>query len=235
MQKILLVTATAAEAAPLLPKGRKWNRGGLYTIERSGKMAVDLLITGPGMVATTAFMMQQIPAGSYDLAINTGICGSLHKGIRPVKVVNIITDRFGDFGAEDRNRFLQAHEMGLLPDHNGFRKGKIKATFDRKYSVLKLLPKVDGITVQKVHGTTAGAGKALKLYGPVMESMEGAAFFYCCNLLKLPSLQIRAVSNMVEARNRPAWKIGEAIGALSGFISLLLMEIQGNNHITKDK
>lgn len=198
-------------------------------------MSVDLLITGPGMVATTAMMMQSIPAGSYDLAINAGICGSLNTTIRPVKVVNIASDRFGDFGAEDRSNFLEAHEIGLLPDHNGFRKGQIKATFGRKLTSLKLIPKSNGITVQKVHGSRASAEKALNLFGPVMESMEGAAFFYCCNLLKLPSLQIRAVSNMVEARNRASWKIGEAISALSGFISLLLLEIQGNDQLNSKK
>ena len=44
--------------------------------------------------------------------------------------------------------------------------------------------------------------------------MEGAAFMYACLMHDVPFAQIRAVSNVVERRNREAWKIREAIDAL---------------------
>ena len=40
--------------------------------------------------------------------------------------------------------------------------------------------------------------------------MEGAAFMYACLVQGLPFAQVRAVSNVVERRNRGAWKMAEA-------------------------
>ena len=44
--------------------------------------------------------------------------------------------------------------------------------------------------------------------------MEGAAFMYACIIHGLVHAQVRAVSNLVETRNRDAWKIAEAIRRL---------------------
>jgi futalosine hydrolase len=44
--------------------------------------------------------------------------------------------------------------------------------------------------------------------------MEGAAFMYSCLILGVAFAQVRAVSNVVEPRNRATWKISEAIGNL---------------------
>ena len=45
--------------------------------------------------------------------------------------------------------------------------------------------------------------------------MEGAAFMYACLMHGVPFAQIRAVSNVVERRNRSSWKVQEAIEALA--------------------
>jgi futalosine hydrolase len=44
--------------------------------------------------------------------------------------------------------------------------------------------------------------------------MEGAAFMYACLIHGLVFAQVRAVSNIVERRNRQAWKIDTSIEAL---------------------
>jgi futalosine hydrolase len=41
--------------------------------------------------------------------------------------------------------------------------------------------------------------------------MEGAAVAYVCERFDVPWVQIRAISNMVEPRNRSAWDIPLAI------------------------
>jgi futalosine hydrolase len=53
--------------------------------------------------------------------------------------------------------------------------------------------------------------------------MEGAAFMYASLIAGVPFAQVRAVSNMVERRNRAAWKIDAAIRAL-GECSVRLLE-----------
>jgi futalosine hydrolase len=50
-----------------------------------------------------------------------------------------------------------------------------------------------------------------------IESMEGAAFFYACRQAGVPCMQIRAVSNYVEKRNRDNWQIGLAVKNLNTF------------------
>ena len=60
---------------------------------------------------------------------------------------------------------------------------------------------------------------------PQLESMEGAAFFYACEEYKLPCLQIRAVSNYVEKRNRANWDIPLAIKNLNNFAIEMIKSI----------
>jgi futalosine hydrolase len=48
-----------------------------------------------------------------------------------------------------------------------------------------------------------------------VESMEGAAFLYCCLTAGVRCAQVRAVSNRVERRNRAAWNLPLAIQALN--------------------
>jgi futalosine hydrolase len=55
--------------------------------------------------------------------------------------------------------------------------------------------------------------------------MEGAAFMYACQLSAVRYAQVRAVSNVVEKRNRRAWTIDEAIANLSQCAAAILDEL----------
>jgi futalosine hydrolase len=44
--------------------------------------------------------------------------------------------------------------------------------------------------------------------------MEGAGFMQACLIHDVAFAQVRAVSNVVERRNRDAWKLADAIGLL---------------------
>lgn len=227
MLKILIVAATAKESSFLVSGKIKKNTPNLINVSTSNSFHVDLLITGPGIAATTYGMTKILENNDYQLAINIGICGSLDKKLCPVKLVNITSDQFGDFGIEDNHEFVPAFSAGLFPSQAGIHtKGILKSTNRLNINCLKAIPKRNGITVQKVHGSAKSSSIAYQLFGPAMESMEGAAFFYVANQYKVQSLQIRAISNMVEKRNRKAWKVAEATDALAGFVSLLLLELQ---------
>jgi futalosine hydrolase len=45
--------------------------------------------------------------------------------------------------------------------------------------------------------------------------MEGAAFFYICARESIPFVSIRAISNMVERRDRKKWNIPLAVDNLA--------------------
>jgi futalosine hydrolase len=61
----------------------------------------------------------------------------------------------------------------------------------------------------------------IKRLQPDIESMEGAAFFASCMVHRVPCLQLRAVSNRVEPRNREAWNIPLALNRLQESLARL--------------
>ena len=77
------------------------------------------------------------------------------------------------------------------------------------------LQKVRGITVNKAHGKLASILNTQNLYNPQIESMEGAAFLFCCMKENIPCVQIRSISNWVGERDKNKWKIKEAVSNLN--------------------
>src|ERR1044072_3627851 len=114
--RILVVTATEAEVAPLAasldPVPGRSSRLKSYTHERH---AVDILITGVGMVATATWCSGVFARERYDLVLNAGVCGSFRPALPPGSVVHVTTDHIADFGAEDGDAFLTVQELQLLP------------------------------------------------------------------------------------------------------------------------
>jgi futalosine hydrolase len=192
--KILLVAATEAELAAIL--------------EAPGH-DIDRLITGVGMVATAARCAKALAGGEYGLALNVGVCGSFDPALVPGRVVHVVADRFSELGAEDGDAFLTLDDLGL-PGEREVINARPPAN-----DALARLPAVRGITVNTVHGNAASIAAVRRRFDPQVESMEGAAFMYACLLNDVPFAQVRAVSNVVEPRNKSAWKMAEAIAGLA--------------------
>ena len=93
-------------------------------------------------------------------------------------------------------------------------------------SNLSTIKNVKGITVNTVHGNTDSIDKIIKRLNPEIETMEGAAFFYVCEKENITSLQLRAISNYVEKRNRDAWNIPFALNNLKISIANLIADIK---------
>ncbi|MGN6639890.1 MAG: futalosine hydrolase [Mucilaginibacter sp.] len=178
---------------------------------------LQLLITGVGMVATAFALGRHLATNQYDLAINLGIAGSFDRSIALGEVVEIVEDRFSELGAEDDKAFLTIDELGF--GESIFNASASTSDFG------KSLKKIKAITVNTVHGNEANIQKLTGRLDVQLESMEGAAFFYGCKQAGVPCLQIRAVSNYVEKRNRDAWQIGMAIKNLKTFASDLLRRL----------
>jgi futalosine hydrolase len=182
---------------------------------QAGTHEIDVLMTGVGMVATASWCSRLLASERFDIALNLGVCGSFNSSIAPGTVVHVVSDRLAELGAEDGNSFLTIQQMGLLGDDEfPFKGGRLVNDSPPPNGTLASLRAVDGITVNKVHGDEASIGAVTERFGPDVESMEGAAFMYCCLIHGVPFAQVRAVSNIVERRNRAGWKLREAIGAL---------------------
>jgi futalosine hydrolase len=214
---ILIVSATYMEIAPLVARlkfiSENDQRMKFYT---SGKHEIDVLITGVGMVATAAWTAKALSKRKYDAALNFGVCGSFDKALEIGKVVHVLSDRFGDLGAEDDEKFLSVHELNLLGENESpFMWGQLVNQTVPNYERILNLTGVNAISVNTAHGNTSSIEKIVKRLNPHVESMEGAAFFYACMIDKIPCAQIRAVSNFIEKRNRESWNMALAIKNLN--------------------
>lgn len=209
--KILIVAATKFEINPLLSLTEIISFAENSRVIKCSykKIEIDCLITGVGMVAT-AFYTAKVLNKSYDLAINMGICGTFNNNLDIGSVIHIYEDQFAEMGAEDGEKFLSMEDLKL--------EAITKITNEAQseiYALLGHLPKVNGITVNKVHGNEKSIQKTVDLFHPIVESMEGAAFMFACEQEQIPYFQIRAVSNLVEKRNKEHWNIPLAIENLN--------------------
>jgi futalosine hydrolase len=168
-----------------------------------------VLITGVGMVATAAWCSRVLALTRYDVALNFGVCGSFDQAVKPGDVVHVVTDRIAELGAEDGEAFLSIHELNL-PGEYEFTNAAPPAN-----AALSRLPAVSAITVNTVHGNERSIAAVIERFKPQVESMEGAAFMQACRIHDVTFAQVRAVSNVVERRNRDAWRLAEAIGGLA--------------------
>lgn len=199
--RILLVSATDAEIAPFIG-----------ALREASPHDIEVLTTGVGMVATGVWCARALSRTHYDVALNLGVCGSFDPALTPGAVVHVVADYMPELGAEDGEAFLTIQQLGLLGDDEFPYRGKqIVNGTPPQSSALQRLPVVTGITVNTVHGDARSIAAVTSRFAPQVESMEGAAFMYACRVSDVPYAQVRAVSNMVERRNREAWKIGDAL------------------------
>jgi len=219
--RILIVAATQPEVAPLMEAFhlQKTEEHNLYAAKHASVANCSVLITGAGMVPTAFALAQHLPHNVYHLVINVGIAGAFDRSIALGDVVEITEDTFSELGAEDDKRFISIEKLGF--GASIFKPTTSISQFTKKLS----LKQAKAITVNTVHGNDDTIAAIVERLNPQIESMEGAAFFYACHELKVPCIQIRAVSNYVEKRNRDNWEIGLAIKNLNTFVRELVEKL----------
>jgi len=204
--KIGLVSATKEEVIPLLERFESQEN-------------IDFIVTGAGIPATIMSLTERIMTVKYDLLINVGIAGAFKYDIQLGDVFEVVTDTFGDLGAETKDgSILTLNELGLNAatySSDGFYNGT------QSFS----LPEAKAITVNQCHGESSSIVRAQRKFGAELESMEGAAFMMVCNYFKIPLYtQIRSVSNYVEPRNKLKWNIPLAVQTLNEAVEKILLQ-----------
>lgn len=218
--KILIIAATQPELELIQQKLGK------------GKAPFEItyLVTGVGMIATTFELTRILTKTHFDLAINVGIAGAFDRSIELGEVVEVVEDQFSEELVEDGVDLKTYHEIGLRDkDQMPFQNGVLNRTFIFLQSPFigpeLNYKEVSAITVNQVHGNDFSIQRIKERLNPQVESMEGAAFFYTCNQMEVPTVQLRAISNYVEKRNREAWKIGLALNNLAEAISTIINKL----------
>lgn len=186
---------------------------------------VHVLITGVGMVQTMYALMKKNCNQEYDVLIQTGVCGAFDRNLNLAEVVCVESEMFADLGADDNMEFKTVFETGLV-DENAFpyKNGKIYLQAPELHC-LHSLKKVHAITVNTVNGNEEKIRRTEKKFLAQTESMEGAAFAYFCCMENIQGIQIRAVSNYVEKRNKLNWKMEEAVTNLQVIVEQILKEL----------
>ncbi|WP_405554867.1 futalosine hydrolase [Streptomyces sp. NBC_01171] len=192
--------------------------------------ACDLLAAGVGPALAAASTATALTAAAltgtpYGLVVSAGIGG----GFQPEAPVGslVVADAItaADLGAETPDGFLPVTDLGFgtvthLPP-NSLVRGVVEATGARPGTVL---------TVSTVTGTATRAAALRERHpGALAEGMEGFGVAEAAAAHGVPVLEIRAVSNPVGPRDRAAWRIGDALGALTGAFGKLAPALESWN------
>ncbi|WP_405871668.1 futalosine hydrolase [Streptomyces sp. NBC_00005] len=169
---------------------------------------------GPALAAAataTALTTAALRGTPYDLVVSAGIAG----GFQPEAPVGslVVADEItaADLGAETPEGFVPVTELGF---------GTV--THRPPQALVRELAAATGarpgvvLTVSTVTGTAERAA-ALRARHPraLAEAMEGFGVAEAAAAHGVPVLELRAVSNPVGPRDRAAWRIGDALTALT--------------------
>ncbi|GAA2048743.1 MULTISPECIES: futalosine hydrolase [Streptomyces] len=203
--RVLVVTAVAAERDAVVRAAGA--AGDHRTVLAAG--------AGPAAAAAaTAFALADAAHRPYDLVISAGIGGGFAPHAGPGDTVVASRIVAADLGAQTPGEADGFTDLGAL----GF--GVAAHTPDEALStaVAAALGAVRApvLTVSTATGTAGRAAELTRRHpGAAAEAMEGFGVAEAAARAGVPVLEIRTVSNAVGPRDRAAWRIGEALAALT--------------------
>ncbi|MEW2510944.1 futalosine hydrolase [Streptomyces sp. NPDC046870] len=183
---------------------------------------------GPALAAATtagALTAAALAGRPYGLVVSAGIGGGFAPGapLGSLVVADAIT--VADLGAETADGFLPVTELGF---------GTV--THRPPESLVRVVSEATGartgtiLTVSTVTGTAARAAALRDRHpGALAEGMEGFGVAEAAAAHGVPVLEIRAISNPVGPRDRAAWRIGDALAALTGGFGKLAPALESWN------
>jgi len=171
--------------------------------------------TGVGSVSTAYSLTRLLLSGeSYDAVINLGLAGSYTPEYGSGQVVEVSLESFGDLGVETKDGFQTLFDYSQLAANTiPFVDGALhnRSQTQRMKSALSFLPKVPSVSVETISSLEERCALRQSKFSPVVESMEGASFFYVSIMEKLPFAEIRSISNFVGERDKAKWNTSLAL------------------------
>jgi futalosine hydrolase len=188
---------------------------GGWKLERSGPL--DVLTAGVGPAAAAAATATALTAARQPstLALSAGIAGGF-PGVAPVGGV-VVADAIvaADLGATTPDGFADVTELGFGRVLHPTTGAPDAAAAIRAAGLDCAVGPV--LTVSTVTGTAERAAELARRHpGAAAEAMEGFGVAEAAHAFGVPVLELRGVSNAVGPRDRAAWRIGDALHALTG-------------------
>jgi futalosine hydrolase len=198
--------------------------GSALAAENAAGVRFDVIAAGVGPAYAAASTAAALARGPYDLVVSAGIGGGFPgvAGIGSLVVADEIVA--ADLGAETAEGQLTLDELGF---------GTSRAPVDAAWSK-RLLAAMESAGLTAASGPVltvslaTGRAETLELRrgivpGAAAEGMEGYGVAVAAAGFGIPCAELRAISNAVGPRDRSAWRIGDALGALeSAFRAIAL-------------
>lgn len=219
MTLLLVVTAVAAERDAILAGlgARGLDAGDVGATDDPTTAGAHVLTVGVGIASAAArtarwLTERQRHGNTYDAVISAGIGGAyVGRGALGDIVVGRRTIA-ADLGADSPDGYLTLSDLGFGTD-------AMDADPDLFERVASVLPAAVTGSVLSVHTVTGTAARAAELTDrhpdAVAEAMEGWGVATAAEDHGVPFVEIRTVSNLVGPRDRSAWRIDLAMGALT--------------------
>ena len=235
---ILLLTATAMEGDRLVSSfdepvqqsvyGRRWVSGRLHDT------LIRLIEGGLGAVNTAHSLTMALEMSTPDVVLQVGVGGAYDGSqLRIGDLALARHDSHADLGMLTPDGWETAEAIGIpvvqidgVAHYNTYpcdteRTSKAHQFLSQRYTV-GLGPFA---TVQEVSGTSdLGAQRRGRIPDAICESMEGAAAAQLCALYGVDFVQLRAISNVVENRDRSRWNLPLACERSQEAAALILQE-----------
>ncbi|WP_338697766.1 futalosine hydrolase [Streptomyces sp. Q6] len=176
---------------------------------------IDVIAVGVGPAAAaagtaTALTRAELTGRPYALVVSAGIGGGFTAPPGALLIADAITA--ADLGAETPDGFVPVTDLGF-----GTVTHRPPASLVRDLAAATNSAVGTVLTVSTVTGTADRAALLARSHpGAVAEAMEGFGVAEAAAAHGVPVAEIRAVSNAVGPRDRAAWRIGDALAALTG-------------------
>ncbi len=219
---ILLMAATAPEADPIAAR-----MNGVRSETHVGKAVLEgvldgqvcrVVVSGIGPVNAAQALTRELEAHRPALVLQLGIAGAyVPAGIGVGAVVCATEEIYGDLGVLTPDGWRPVEETGFPtvpgdpPLYNRF---TLAPGLVARASEAAAATTGPFVTASQCTGVRTVGDALHARTGAVCENMEGAAAAHVCALYGVPFLEVRAISNLIEDRDRSKWKIAEALAAL---------------------
>ncbi|UKY55351.1 futalosine hydrolase [Streptomyces inhibens] len=219
--RVLVVTAVAAERDAVCAAAGTCEEAvlpGEYALRRASarQVALDVLAAGVGPAAAAAGAATALTAAAlagrpYDLVVSAGIGGGFAPGAPLGSVVVADAIVAADLGAETPDGFIPVTELGF-----GTVAHRPDPELVRAVAAAAGAARGTVVTVSTVTGSGARSAELAERHpGVLAEAMEGFGVAEAAAAQGVPVLEIRTVSNAVGPRDRAAWRIKDALTALT--------------------
>ncbi|MEH0931037.1 futalosine hydrolase [Micromonospora sp. CPCC 205558] len=209
MTGLLVVTAVPAEADAV--------RAGLT----DGTVTVTPIGVGPAIAgAATARLLALAEAAGrpYRAVVSAGVAGGFTGRAEVGDTVLGTASIAADLGAESADGFIPVDELGMPPALLGAG-SRVPADPGLLATLRAALPTATTgpvLTVSTVTGTTASTDELRRRHPEaVAEAMEGYGVAVAAAQAGLPFAELRTISNPIGPRDRDAWRLREALAALT--------------------